>query len=204
MPHLLQIDASSQPDISHSKMLADVYQQQWLKHVSGDLTQHSLIDMNLPHVNNDFIGAMFTPTEERTAEQQQTLNVSDDLVFELKQTSTLLISTPMYNFSIPSQLKAYFDHVIRAGETFRYGENGPEGLLNIEEVIVVVSSGGDYTAPPMDNMNHVKPYLSTLLGFIGLTNVTWIEAPNMSRSGELQEQSLQDAKDSIHALFSNA
>ncbi|MEA3405751.1 MAG: NAD(P)H-dependent oxidoreductase [Pseudomonadota bacterium] len=202
MSYLVRIDASSTPETSHSKALAEFYQVLWQNnHPNGSTIYHNLIDLNLPHINQAFIDAMYTDEAERSINQKQTLEVSNHFVTELKQATTLLISTPMYNFTIPSQLKTYIDHITRAGETFRYGENGPEGLLDIEEVIVIIASGGDYTKPPMDAMNFVKPYLKTILGFNGLNNITFIEAPGMSRSEERKQASLEVAKQKINNLI---
>lgn len=202
MSILVRIDASSTPEASHSASLANFYQTLWQKHHPKNVTvYHNLIDLNLPHINQAFIDAMYTDEAERSIEQKQILEISNHFVTELKQASTLLISTPMYNFTIPSQLKAYIDHITRVGKTFRYGENGPEGLLNIEEIVVIIASGGDYTKPPMDAMNFVKPYLQTILGFNGLNNITFIEAPGMSRSEEGKQASLDRAKQQITDLF---
>ncbi len=202
MSKLIRIDASAASSSSNSKALADVFQSLWQqKNPDGTHIQHDLIESNLPHIDEAFIDAMYTPKEQRTLQQQQTLELSDHYVNELKSATTLLISTPMYNFTIPSQLKAYIDHITRAGETFRYGENGPEGLLQIEQVVVIVASGGDYTQPPLDAMDFVGPYLKTILGFNGLDQVTVINAPGMSRAEEAKQASLQQAKQQIAALL---
>jgi len=204
MSQLIRIDASSTPQSSHSTALADYFQTHWQDQSRNpDLIQHSLIELNLPHIDEAFIEAMYTPAEQRSDEQKQILKQSDQLVTELKQASTLLISTPMYNFTIPSQLKAYLDHITRVGETFRYGDNGPEGLLNIKQVVVIVASGGNYTQPPLDAMNFVTPYLKTILGFNGLNQITVIEAPSMAGSEERRLASLESAQQQIKALFSS-
>lgn len=113
--------------------------------------------MTLPYVDESFIEAMYTPKDKRTGEQQQKLALSDALVAELKRADALLISTPMYNFAVPASLKSYIDLITRAGETFRYGEKGVEGLLDIRETVVIMASGGDYTQEPASAMNHATP-----------------------------------------------
>lgn len=200
---LLRIDASAQAnDASQSKKLTDRFQQAWLKqHPEGQVIHHNLADMPIKHINADFIGAMYTPGEQRSDAQKQLLVESDQWIEELKNADALVISTPMYNFSIPSYLKSYLDTVTRVGETFRYGENGPEGLLNIPKVAVIMTSGGDYTQPPLDAMNFVTPYLKTILGFNGLDNATMIEAPGMNMGGEKQLQGLKQAEQMIDRLF---
>ncbi|MDG6778555.1 NAD(P)H-dependent oxidoreductase [Thiomicrorhabdus sp. zzn3] len=200
---LLRIDASAQAnDASQSKKLADRFQQAWLKqHPEGQVIHHNLADMSLKHINSDFIGAMYTPEAQRNDAQKQILAESDQWVAELKNADALVISTPMYNFSIPSYLKSYLDTVTRVGETFRYGENGPEGLLNIPKVAVIMTSGGDYTQPPLDAMNFVTPYLQTVLSFNGLDNAIMIEAPGMNMGGEKQLQGLKHAEEQIDQLF---
>lgn len=198
MSKLIRIDASALTQGSQSKSLADRYQQQWLeKHPNGEIQQLNLSEQALPHIDEAFIHAAYTPEAQRTPQQKQTLALSDRLVGDLKTASTLLISTPMYNFSIPSKLKSYIDLITRVGETFEYTESGPKGLLNVPKTVVIVSSGGDYTQPPLNAMNYVTPYLKTVLGFNGLHEVDIIEAPGMNMGDEKRSQSLQQAEQQI-------
>ncbi|MDG6773959.1 NAD(P)H-dependent oxidoreductase [Thiomicrorhabdus sp. ZW0627] len=202
MTNLVRIDASARPHTSsHSKQLADFFQQQWLeKHPGGQVIQHDLVELELEHINEDFINAMYTAKEERTLKQEQTLELSTHFVEELKNADTLLISTPMYNFSVPSYLKTYIDLITRKGETFRYGEHGHEGLLDVPQTVVIMASGGDYT-PPNDAENFVTPYLKTMLKYNGIDAVTTIEAFGMSLGEEKRQQSLDNAEKAIQDLL---
>ncbi|WP_178863779.1 FMN-dependent NADH-azoreductase [Thiomicrorhabdus cannonii] len=202
-PVLVRIDASAQsPAHSISKQLAERFQQHWLKtHHNGEIIHHDLADMTLPYVDESFIEAMYTPKDKRTGEQQQKLALSDALVAELKRADALLISTPMYNFAIPACLKSYIDLVTRAGETFRYGEKGVEGLLSIKQTVVVMASGGDYTQEPASAMNHATPYLKTILGFNGLHETRFINAAGMNMGDAIHAKNLEQAQQQIDALF---
>ncbi|WP_373019786.1 FMN-dependent NADH-azoreductase [Thiomicrorhabdus sp.] len=202
MTNLVRIDASARFEDSQSKQLADFFEQQWrAKNPNGEVQHHDLTKLKLDHIDVEFINAMYTHEAERTIEQKQLLELSNHLVNELKNADSLLISTPMYNFSVPSYLKTYIDLITRVGETFRYGENGPEGLLTIPQAVLIVTSGGDYTQPPMDAMNFVTPYLKTVLGFNGITSVNVIEAQGMNMGGDKQQQSLDNARQAIQKLF---
>lgn len=202
-PVLVRIDASAQSlSASTSKQLAERYQQKWLAvHPQGEVIHHTLSEMSLPVLDEAFIHAIYTPKEARTAEQHALLALSDSLVAELKRADELLISTPMYNFMIPATLKSYVDLITRVGETFRYGENGVEGLLTHTQTTVLMSSGGDYTQSPASAMNHATPYLKTILGFNGLNDVRFITAAGMNMGEAISTQNLAAAQQQIDSLF---
>lgn len=198
MATVLRIDSSALSNGSHSKALADFFQTQWLKKHPTDIFQTLDISQTPPpHLSEATIGAMFTHAEDRTAEQTEQLSLSTDYITQLKKADVILICTPMYNFGIPSTLKAYLDHALRVGETFVYTENGPKGLLENKKAIIVAASGGDYTQPPMDAMNFVTPYLKTALGFIGVEDVTIIEAPGMAGDDTSTSASIERAKKTL-------
>jgi FMN-dependent NADH-azoreductase len=161
---LLRIDASARTEGSVSRKLAD--------DVAARLAPAQTITRDLgdglPLINGDWIAANFTPEDERTDAQRKTLALSDTLVNELKSADTLLISAPIYNFSVPSSLKAWIDLVARAGVTFRYTPDGPRGLLEGKRAILVVASGGTEVDSPID---YATPYLRHVLSFIGITDV---------------------------------
>lgn len=203
MAHLLQIDSSALAiPHSHSKTLAKEAAEHWNKRFQGEHTHLDLAENPPPHINASFIEAMYTPSEQRTEAQKKHLELSDLFIAQLKSASHLIIDTPMYNFSIPSTLKAYLDHIVRVGETFLYTEHGPEGLLpNIEHVTLIVASGGDYSTPPMSEMNFVDPYLKTVLAFIGMDNIAVIHAPQMGMGDQAVEASMKAARKNIRQLF---
>ncbi|VAW46270.1 FMN-dependent NADH-azoreductase [hydrothermal vent metagenome] len=127
----------------------------------------------VPFINEVWINSNFTAQEERTEEQKMALSFSNELVAELKKSDYIVMATPIYNFSIPAVLKAWIDLIARAGLTFRYTENGPVGLLENKKAIVVMASGG---VPIGSEMDMASGYLKFVLGFIGIHDVTIIDA----------------------------
>ena len=135
----------------------------------------------LPQIDETWIAANFTPADIRTDAQTQALTLSDTLVEELKAADTIVIGLPVYNFSAPASLKAWIDLVARAGLTFQYGENGPEGLLTGKRAIVAYASGGVPMGSPVD---FASTYLRQVLGFIGITDVEFVAAEGTSVDAE--------------------
>ncbi|MGX5200928.1 FMN-dependent NADH-azoreductase [Aliikangiella sp. IMCC44632] len=127
----------------------------------------------LPFVNEQWISANFTPQQERTEQDLQTLSLSDQLVTELKRAQHLIIASPIYNFSIPASLKSWIDLIARARLTFRYTENGPEGLLKGKKAYLVMASGG---VPIESSLDFATNYLKQIMSFIGIEDVTVIDA----------------------------
>lgn len=198
MATVLRIDSSALSNGSHSKALADFFQTQWLAKYPKDIFQ--TLELNQtppPHLSEATIDAMFTPAEKRSAQQTQQLALSTDYIEQLKNADIILISTPMYNFGIPSTLKAYLDHALRVGETFVYTDKEPKGLLENKKAIIVAASGGNYTQPPLDAMNFVTPYLKTALSFIGIEDVTIVEAPGMAGDETAINASIEQAKQAL-------
>jgi len=140
----------------------------------------------LPHLDAETIGAVYTPEEARTDRQRELLAGSDAVLDELEAAEVVVIGAPMHNFMIPSGLKTWIDHAARVGRSFRYTEAGPEGLLTGKKVFVLTGRGGNYAeGSPAQAMDHQAPYLKTVLGFLGLTDVTFIHAHSvaMGRDG---------------------
>ncbi|WP_027235619.1 FMN-dependent NADH-azoreductase [Leisingera caerulea] len=148
----------------------------------------------LPLLDGAWVGANFTPADQRTDEQKQLLALSDSLVEELKQADTIVIGAPVYNFSVPSTLKAWIDLVARVGLTFQYTENGPIGLLEGKRAIIVMASGGTQAGSDID---FATTYLRHVLGFIGITDVEVVAADAMSIDAD---GALAKAKTQIEAL----
>lgn len=166
---VLRIDASARTDGSVSRQLAD--------EVLTRLSPATLIQRDLtspiPAIDADWLAANITPAEDRSPAQQDKLTLSDALIAELHAADVIVISTPIYNFGVPSGLKAWFDMVARAGLTFRYTENGPEGLLSGKRVILTLASGGTEVDGPID---FATPWLRHVLGFIGITDVQLVRS----------------------------
>lgn len=148
----------------------------------------------LPLLDGAWVGANFTPADQRTDEQKQLLALSDSLVEELKQADAIVIGSPVYNFSVPSTLKAWIDLVARAGLTFQYTENGPIGLLEGKRAVIVMASGGTQAGSDID---FATTYLRHVLGFIGITDVEVVAADAMSIDAG---GALAKAKTQIEAL----
>lgn len=139
------------------------------------------VNHGIPFINENWINANFTAAEDRSPEQMEALALSDRLVAEVKAADLLIISLPIYNFSIPAALKAWIDLVARVQLTFRYTQNGPEGLLKDKKTLLLVASGGTAIDSPAD---FAIPYLRHALAFIGITDVTVIAAEQINAKGE--------------------
>ncbi len=166
MTTLLRIDSSASGENSKSRQLANEFIEKWLaKNPDGNVVVRDVDANPLPHFTSETLGALFTPEENRSAEQKAIVAIGDELISEIEAADVVTVSAPMYNFGIPSTLKSYFDYIARAGRTFKYTETGPVGLLN-KDAYVFVASGSFLAETPMD---HQVPYLNTFLGFIGIT-----------------------------------
>lgn len=161
---------------------------------------HDLVTDPVPHLGVDLIGGFFGKPETLTAEQQAALAISDKLIGEIEAADVIVIGAPMYNFGIPSSLKAWVDHVLRAGRTFRYTENGPQGLVVGKKVYLLLASGGVYSEGPYKAYDFQETYLRGVLGFIGLTDVTSVRAEGMALGAETAASAVAGAKAKIAAL----
>ena len=194
MSNLLVINSSASGAASVSKQLID----ETVARLRGQNPELVVVERDLgtspvPHLNADSAAAI-RGAEPANAAQSQAKALSDALVAELKAADILVIGAPMYNFGIPSTLKAWFDHVLRAGVTFKYGEAGPVGLLEGKRAIVVESRGGLYSSGPAQALDSQEPHLRTMLGFIGISDVTFVRAEKLGYGPEAREQAINDAK----------
>ena len=182
MPTLLQID-SSPLGTSISRELTREFATAWKSaHPAGTVIYRDLAAKAPPPIDAAWIHAAYTPADSRSAGQNSTLALSEELIAELEQADEYVIGVAMHNFSIPSVLKLWIDQVARNGRTFAYGKNGPQGLLQGKKATVLAASGGNYGAgSPAAAMNFVDPYLKTVLGFIGVTDVNVITAAGASK-----------------------
>lgn len=151
----------------------------------------------VPHLDAERFGAFLAAPDDATADQAQIKAFSDELIAELKLADAVLLGVPMYNFGVPSVLKAYFDHIARAGVTFRYTENGPEGLIDDKPVYVLAARGGVYAGTANDSQT---PFLRSFLGFLGLTSVEFVYAEGLNMGDDHKAQSLDKADSHIEAL----
>ena len=157
------------------------------------LTVRDLAANPLPHVGESFVSGLHKPADRRTVEEAEAIARSDALVDELIAAATIVIATPMYNFGVPSTLKAWIDHVARAGRTFRYTANGPQGLLAGKRAILVVSRGGVDSKGPAMAMDFQESYLRSVLGFLGITDVRTIHVEGIALGPEAASQAIERA-----------
>jgi len=206
MPTLLRIDSSPLgSDASFSRQLTTEFVQHWQRvHQDGKLITRDLVTTKLQPLSAEWIGAAYTPQAALSPRQHEVLGLSNELIAELETADEYVIGVAMHNFSIPAVLKLWIDQVARAGKTFSYANGTPAGLLRNKKATFFLASGGVYDqGTPMAVMNFVEPYLRSLFGFMGVTDVSFI---NAGGTGKLQygvdrQTILQPALASIHAQF---
>ncbi|AOK28630.1 FMN-dependent NADH-azoreductase [Burkholderia singularis] len=197
MTTILQINSAARSQGAQSTLLADELTAKLQQSNPGaQVTLRNLQADPLPHLDDAVLGAFFTPADKRSAEQNAIVAKSDALVAELQAADVIVIGAPLYNFGISSQLKTYFDWIARAGVTFRYTANGPEGLVTGKKVYVVSARGGKYAGTPNDSQT---PYLKTFLGFLGMTDVQFIFAEGLNMGPDAQSAGLATAREAIAA-----
>ena len=190
---ILHIDSSAQQQGSISRQLS----ARIVSQLGDEVIRRDLSDA-LPPVNEIWVASNFTPAEQRTPEQQEALALSDMLVAELQRADTIVIGSPVYNFSIPSVLKAWIDQVVRAGLTFNYTEKGPVGLLDGKRAIVAMASAG---MPIGSEIDFASGYLRHILGFVGITDVQIIAADQLRAN---RDKAIEDAHQKIAELGDRA
>ena len=190
MTHILNITASSNPGDSISKSLSSTFLQSFSNETSTITVDERDVSKGLPLLTPEWVGANFTPEEERSDEQKETLTLSDTLIHELEQSDLILLSTPIYNFGIPASLKAWVDLISRARKTFKYTPDGPVGLLDNKKVVIFIASGGTVVDSPID---FATPYLRHAFKFIGITDVTVITADALGGNPEAIEKAVEKA-----------
>lgn len=197
--NILQINSSARSEGSHSTRLADDIVAR-LRDIRSDanLTVRDLARTPHPSLDESALQALFTPAEQRTPEQAARVALDDALIAEIQTADAVVLGVPMYNFGISTQLKSWFDAIARARETFRYTENGPEGLLKDKTVYVALARGGVYRDTPADTQ---VPYLKTMLGFLGMTDVRFIYAEGLGMGPDAVQQAIAQAHSEIKAAL---
>jgi FMN-dependent NADH-azoreductase len=178
---LLQVDSSARAS-SVTRRLTVKFAEEWTKnHRDGEVIQRDLSATALPVITDDWLATRLEESK-LTPAQRSYLSTSDELIEELQAADTIVIGAPMYNFSIPSSLKAWIDQIVRLGKTVGYGPNGRQGLLARKKVVVITSRGAAYEkGTALGAFDFQEPYLLHILAFIGLTDVTFIHAENQAR-----------------------
>jgi FMN-dependent NADH-azoreductase len=173
MKKILHIISSPRGEASFSIKLGNAIVEKIKTTYPGSTVKESnLVEKQFPHLEEAHVTSFFTPAENRTPENIAALKHSDEAIEEILEADIIVIGAPMYNFSIHSTLKAWFDHIVRAGVTFKHGQNGAEGLIKGKKVYIAETTGGVYSEGPMQDHDFIAPYLKTILGLIGMNDVT--------------------------------
>lgn len=198
MKNLLQINASLFSGNGQSTRMSEQFVAAWrVAHPDGKVVQRDLGADPVPHLTAQRFGALIAKPEERNAEQQVVVDFSDALIDELRTADVIALGLPMYNFGVPSALKAYFDHIARAGVTFRYTEKGPAGLLTGKKAYVFAARGGVYAGTAIDTQTG---YVRDFLRFIGIDDVEFVYAEGLNMGEESKQAALADAQTAILQL----
>ncbi|PAA34283.1 FMN-dependent NADH-azoreductase [Pseudomonas fragi] len=198
MSNVLIIESSARQQGSFSRQLTQQFISQWqAAHPTDQVTVRDLALHPVPHLDANLLGGWMKPEAQRSADEHASLKRSDELTDELLAADVLVLAAPMYNFAIPSTLKAWLDHVLRAGVTFKYTETGPQGLLTGKKAYVLTARGGLYAGSTSD---HQEPYLRQVMAFIGIHDVSFIHAEGMNLGGDFQDKGLKQAKAKLSAM----
>jgi FMN-dependent NADH-azoreductase len=182
MSTLLHIDASPRGERSVSRQLTRDFASAWKQaHTVGKIIYRDLGHKSLPFVTETWIAAAYTPPDALSPELREALAISNELIAELETATEYVFGVPMHNFSVPAAFKAYIDQIVRVGRTFAVVESGYKGLLLGKKATVITSSGGAYrSGTPLAPYNYQEPWLRTVLGLIGVTDVEFVVAAGLS------------------------
>jgi len=196
---ILQINSSARVEGANSTRLANTVTARLLaKHPGASVTVRDLAVTPHPVLDAAALGALFTPADQRTPEQAARVALDDALIAEVQAHDVIVLGVPMYNFGVPVQLKTWLDAIARAGVTFRYTANGPEGLIQGKKVYVAFARGGIYRGTPADSQT---PYIQTILGFLGMTDVKYIYAEGLAMGPEAVDKGFTQAEDDLLAAL---
>lgn len=199
MTTLLQINASIQGENGQSSQLANRFVAAWRRqHPASRVLRRDLAADPVPHLTAERFGAFLTAPEQRNDSQRAIAQYSDALIEELRKADVIVLGLPMYNFGVPSQLKAYFDHIARAGHTFNYTAQGPVGLLEGKQVYVFAARGGLYAGAPLDTQT---PYVRDFLGFLGMKDIEFVFAEGLAIDAQRRDSALDAARATIDGLL---
>jgi FMN-dependent NADH-azoreductase len=194
---VLIIDSAATGDASVSrKLTAEFAERLQQRDPTAEIIRRDVGAVPVPHLTAETVGAIRGAAPDGEA-AEAVLALSNALVAEVKEADVIVIGAPMYNFGMSSTLKAWFDHVLRAGVTFRYTAEGPEGLVTGKKAVVIESRAGLYSEGPAAAMDHQEPHIRTLLGFIGITDVTFVRAEKLAFGPEAAAAAISEAIDRI-------
>jgi FMN-dependent NADH-azoreductase len=206
MHRLLFVTSSLFAEASKSRLIGAEFVEAWCRaHPGTTVVERVLSPDAMPHLTQATLAAVATPAEQRSADQQAAATFADALIAEVEAADVIVIAAPMYNFTISSMLKAWFDHIARAGRTFRYTPQGPEGLLRGKTVFVTTARGGVYRAgSPAVAFDFQEPYLRAMLGFLGMTDVTFVHAEGLNIDPDTAARGLAEARRAVAELLPEA
>jgi FMN-dependent NADH-azoreductase len=197
--NILQINASARANGANSTRLADsITARLKAKHSDAKVVLRDLASNPHPVLDETALGALFTPPAQRTSEQSARVALDDALIAELKAADAIVLGVPMYNFGVPVQLKTWIDAIARAGETFRYTDQGPVGLVTGKKVYVALARGGLYRNTPADTQ---VPYLTSIFTFLGMTDVEFVYAEGLAMGPEAASKGFGEAEARLKELF---
>ncbi|MEH2233109.1 MAG: FMN-dependent NADH-azoreductase [Nostoc sp.] len=198
MVNILHIDSSPRGERSHSRELSKEFVSAWkAAHPEDAIAYRDLGHYPVPHVDEAWIAAAFSSPETHTPELTEALRISDELVDEFLAADRYVFGVPMYNFNIPSTFKAYIDQIVRINRTVAIEAQGFKGLVEGKKAVIITARGGDFSATsPFLAYDFQEPYLRAIFGFIGLTDIQFINA-NSLNEGEARTQSLSEARAAI-------
>ncbi|PZR26742.1 MAG: FMN-dependent NADH-azoreductase [Citrobacter freundii] len=188
MKTILKVTSSARGALSNSnklvnKIIAELEQQ----HPGAEVISRNLVSQVYPHLEESLLTAFYGQPENNDAQTKAATANSDQAIAELEQADFIVIGVPIYNFNIPSALKAWIDHIVRAKKTFSYGSGAPEGLVKGKKVYLAIASGGVYSEGPLQPIDYAVPYLKTVLGFIGITDITVFRVEGVNMPGNLEK-----------------
>lgn len=194
MNKLLVVNSSPGLSDSHIRVLIDTFTRQFATKIpAAEIIERDLGEHPVPHLDEATIEAFFTAGDKLSHKQKDLLALSDALIAEIKAADVILIGSPMYNYSIPSGLKAWIDQVVRAGHTFRFTAEGPHGLLSGKKLVVITARGGDYSMPPMCQLDYQEPYLRDIFAMIGLTDTDFIHCQGVAMGDDARVRAMAQA-----------
>ncbi len=181
MKKILHIISSPRGEASFSiKLGRSIIDKLLIAYPGSTVKEHVLVNNHFPHIEEAQITSFFTPPQQRTSQNMEALKHSDEAIQEVMDADIIVIGAPMYNFNIPSTLKAWIDHIARAGVTFKYDEKGPKGLIEGKKVYLAITSGGIYSEGAMKSYDFGTPYLQMVLGFLGIMDISVVRAEGTS------------------------
>lgn len=196
---ILQINGAARSNGANSTKLADsITTRLKSKHPQATVEVRDLAANPHPVLDEAALGALFTPADQRTPEQAARVALDDALIAQVQSADVIVLGVPMYNFGIPVQLKTWIDAIARAGVTFQYTANGPEGLIKGKKVYLALARGGMYRDTPNDSQ---VPYLKTVLGFLGMTDVECVYAEGLAMGAEGAIQSFAKTEETLDTMF---